>query len=143
MLPGNSIISIRPEYAEAILRLSKTVELRRRIPDTPKGTRLWIYATKPIAAIVGTAVVGDVARGAPQDIWSAYHLEVGVDEEQFYHYYRDAREAIAIELSQVQRCAPVSIQELRKLLAGFHPPQVMAKITQNDAENLEAWISAA
>jgi predicted transcriptional regulator len=104
---------------------------------------LWIYATKPIAAIVGTALVADVARGAPADIWSAYRSEVGVDEQQFYEYYQDAKEAVAIELSDVRRCAPISIQQLRTLLAGFHPPQVMAKITQNDAENLEAWIRAA
>jgi predicted transcriptional regulator len=54
---SDALISIRPGYANAILDGTKTIELRRRVPELVSGTRLWIYATRPTAAVVGVAPI--------------------------------------------------------------------------------------
>ena len=53
----DAIISIHPDYADAIFAGKKTIELRRRIPEVPSGTRLWIYATRPTGAIIGFVTI--------------------------------------------------------------------------------------
>lgn len=141
--PSDAIISIRPFYAEAILANRKTVELRRRIPLTPRGTRLWIYATKPIAAIVGTAIVSEVSRGAPADIWSAYGRDAHISVEAFDAYFEGTGEAIAIMLHDIRRIPDIGIEQVREILGAFHPPQVLTRISDDDASSLERWAEAA
>jgi hypothetical protein len=62
---SDAIISIHPGYADAILDGTKTIELRRRVPELANGTRFWIYATRPTAAVVGVATISDVKRAHP------------------------------------------------------------------------------
>jgi len=135
---ADAIISIRPEFAEAILNRSKSVELRRRIPATNRGTRLWIYATMPVGSIVGTAVVKEIARGSPTAIWNAYKAHVGLNRTSFFDYYDGADEAVALVLGTVTRCSPIGIGQLRLLRSGFHPPQVLTRLTSQEAE----WLSS-
>jgi predicted transcriptional regulator len=141
--PSEAIISIRPSHARAILKGSKTVELRRRIPPIVCGTRLWIYATRPLGAIVGTAMVDDIERGRPGDIWDIYHTEVGVSLAEFETYFDDTDEAIAIVLKSVQSGTPVDIAQLRAMRNGFHPPQVMVRISSTEARSLRQMTKVA
>ncbi len=133
---SEAIISIRPAFAEAILSYRKTVELRRRIPPIEVGTRLWIYATRPVAAIVGTAFIDTIFRGTPQAVWETYSDRIALDRGDFDRYFEGAREAIGIRLSMIQRLEPVGIEQLRIWKEGFHPPQVLSRITALDAKRL-------
>src|SRR5690242_11957139 len=94
----DALISIRPAYADAILSGSKTVELRRRIPSISAGMRLWIYSTKPVGALVGTADVEAVESGSPDDIWATHHMNAGVCRAQYEAYYNEASVAYGIML---------------------------------------------
>src|SRR6266851_9958504 len=63
LFPKDLLISIKPEYASAILEGRKTVELRRKFPeDVAFGSRLYIYSSSPIQAVVGIASVTRVDR---------------------------------------------------------------------------------
>jgi predicted transcriptional regulator len=137
--PGEAIISIRPNFVEAILSGSKTVELRRRIPPLEIGTRLWIYATRPIAAVLGSAIVDAIVRGTPKAVWETYSEQAAIDRDEFDSYFDGAREAIGISLAKVHRISPIDIRQLRQMRAGFHPPQVIAKLSTIEACALEAW----
>jgi predicted transcriptional regulator len=137
-----AIISIRPSFAEAILSGSKTIELRRKIPSIDPGTRIWIYATRPVGAVVGSALIERIIRGTPGAIWSSYGEETGVTHSHFKTYFDGAVEAIALFLTEVRRSKPVNIDKLRALRHGFHPPQVMAKITGKEAMSLRRWSDA-
>ncbi|MEP9377487.1 ASCH domain-containing protein [Aquabacter sp. CN5-332] len=130
---NEAIISIRPNFAEAIIAGEKTVELRRRIPPIEIGTRLWIYATKPVGAVIGSAVVKDIFRGLPEDIWDKGGNLSRVDRADFDIYFAGAVEAIGLLLWQARRGHPVSIEKLRSIRAGFHPPQVILRITDEEA----------
>lgn len=134
---AEAIISIRPSFVKAILSGQKTVELRRRIPPVGIGTRLWIYATKPTAAVLGSAIIENVLRGVPDTLWSQTSGRTGIDRAAFDTYFLGANEAIGLELGNVQCGKPVPIDELRKMRSGFHPPQVIAQLSTAEARSLQ------
>jgi predicted transcriptional regulator len=134
---AEAIISIRPNFAEAILAGDKTVELRRKIPPIVPGTRLWIYATKPVGAVVGSASVDGLIKGTPDEIWDRCGGQAGINREAFDAYFDGTQSAIALTLIDVRRGCPVSIEKLRSVRTGFHPPQVIARITETEALSLK------
>lgn len=133
---SEAIISIRPTFAEAILSGRKTVELRRRIPPIEVGARLWIYATRPTASIVGVAIIDTIFRGTPEAVWETYSDRTAINRSDFDRYFEGAREAIGIRLSKVKRTEPIGIGQLRAWKEGFHPPQVLSRITSSEAKRL-------
>lgn len=133
---SEALISIHPRFAEAIISGSKKVELRRRIPSLEVGTRLWIYATMPVKAIVGSAVVASIIRDTPEAIWSTYSEHSAIERDEFDHYFEGIREAVCIELRTVEKFKHLGIDKLRKWKVGFHPPQVISKIASSDAKRL-------
>jgi predicted transcriptional regulator len=132
----DAIISIRPIYANAILAGEKTIELRRRTPKLSPGTRLWIYATRPTAAVIGFVTVQKVARAHPRTIWQKHRGGTGVDHASFMAYFEGAQEAIAIVLQAAKRVGPITVQQLRCVRDRFHPPQVMIRLTDAEAKAL-------
>lgn len=133
---ADAIISIRQPYADAIIAGSKTIELRRRIPNLPVGTRLWIYATCPIAAVIGVATIQDVARARPSTIWRKHREGTVVDHASFKAYFNGAQEAVAILLEAARHVGPISIDQLRQIRHRFHPPQVLLRLTSDEAKAL-------
>lgn len=134
---SDAIISIHPRHANAILDGAKTVELRRRIPTLSVGTRLWIYATLPVGAIIGLATVDRIVRGEPKKIWLEFGDQTGIDRMDFDAYFSGAEEAIGLLLVDAQRSIEqVEIAQLRGLRDGFHPPRVMMTISSHEAQRL-------
>lgn len=134
---NDAIISIHPRHAHAILEGAKTIELRRRIPTLAVGTRLWIYATRPVGAVIGMATVERIVRGEPEQIWLEFGNQSGIDRLDFDAYFDGAEEAVGLLLVNVRRSvAHVAIERLRSLREGFHPPQVMMSISNREAQLL-------
>ncbi len=127
---NQAIISIKPTYSNAILEGSKTVELRRKIPPLEIGTRLWIYSTKPVASIVGLATVSAIVQDDPEKLWLQFSEKMGVCKQTFQDYFYGTNAAFAIHLENVSQIEPVPIEVLRTLFEGFHPPQVLARLTE-------------
>lgn len=134
---SNAIISIRPRFADAILAGEKTVELRRRIPALELGTRLWIYSTMPVGAVVGTTTVCSILREHPDDLWAKVRDFAGLQRPEFDEYFEGAPQAVAIFLTEPQRVQSVSIEQLREIRTGFHPPQVLMRVSQDEARALQ------
>ncbi len=133
----DALISIKPKYARAILAGTKTVELRRRIPKVVRGTRLWIYATRPLGAIVGSAIVQDIIEGPPAEVWERCMSRTAVTRSEFDDYFFGAETALALVLSQVIKRQEIGIEELREISEGFHPPQVLAWLSPEES----SWLS--
>ena len=144
MTTGNdAIISIHPRHAHAILDGAKTIELRRRIPSVSIGTRLWIYATRPLGAVIGTATVERIVRGKPEEIWLQFGHRTGIERPEYEAYFDGAQQAIGLILTEAQRSLRhVAIEDLRDLRQGFHPPQVLTWISRQEAQSLRAMASA-
>jgi len=134
---SDAIISIHPRHANAILDGAKTIELRRRIPALSIGTRLWIYATRPVGAVIGTATVERIVRGEPEEIWLEFGDQTGIARIDFDPYFDGVDQAIGLLLVNARRSIEhVEIEQLRCLRDGFHPPQVMMAISSREAQLL-------
>jgi len=138
--PVDAIISIHPDYADAILSGTKTIELRRRIPDVPPGTRLWIYATRPTGAVIGLATIQGIARANPVTIWRKHRKRTGLDYTSFKAYFDGSQMAVAILLTAVRRVGPITIGQLREIRDNFHPPQVLLRLTVSEAVKLRKLV---
>lgn len=134
----DAIISIYPDHADAILDGTKTIELRRRVPAVSSGMRLWIYATRPTAAVVGVVTIENVSRARPATIWKNHRRGAGVDHASFKAYFAGAQEAVAILLSAAKRVGPISVEQLRQVRDRFHPPQVLTHLTSVEARALRS-----
>ena len=134
----SALISIRPNYARAILAGIKTVELRRRIPVLQRGTRLWIYATRPLGAVVGTAIVQEIVEATPAHIWNTLKSRTALNRCEFDEYFSGTSCASALLLSDVLKTRRIGIEEMRKMLEGFHPPQVLMRLSPEQT----VWLSA-
>lgn len=132
----DALISIRPNYAEAILAGEKTVELRRRIPAINLGTRLWIYATRPLGAIVGSAVVDNIIDGTPAEVWDKCIGRIAIDRLEYDKYFSGTDRALGLSLSDIKRRRPIGIDQLREIQEGFHPPQVVARLSRQVSNSL-------
>lgn len=135
-----AIISIHQIYAEAILAGTKVVEFRRKLPEISPGARLWIYATRPIAAIVGFSTVLKIDRASPTTIWRKHRLNAGLSYSTFQAYFDGTNEAIAVLLSAPHRISPIHVGELAKVRRSFHPPQVLTRLTAAESKSLRALV---
>ena len=132
--PRALLLSVKPKYAEMLIDGVKTVELRRVPPRVDHGVPVLIYASTPRKAMVGVARVGAVEVGAVEAIWARYALEVGIDARDYDAYFDGASRAVAIGLYEVQRLQrSVPLDELRRRLAGFRPPQSFMYLGAADA----------
>jgi predicted transcriptional regulator len=133
---ADAIISIHTIYANAILEGRKTIETRRRVPELSSGTQLWIYATRPTGAVIGVATIQTVDKATPATIWKMHRSGIGIDHASFRAYFNGAQEAVAISLAEARRVGPITIDQLRRIRSGFHPPRVLIRLTTSEAKAL-------
>ena len=124
MLNRDVVVSIRPNYAKKIMDGKKTVELRRRFPETTStGSLALIYSTSPVRAIVGYATIEDVKYRSLRQIWRLYGQRACIEKSDFDAYFAGLTKGYAIILGQVkvlkkQIAAATLLEEF-----DFVPPQ--------------------
>lgn len=115
-----ALLSIRPKYAEEILAGRKRVEFRRR-PLPQDVTRVVIYATAPVARVVGAFQVEAVDSTTPSEAWRQYHQVGGIGREDFESYYEGTDTAHVIRIRDVEIAnSPFALSEVDESL---RPPQ--------------------
>lgn len=130
-------MSLHPRYATAILDGRKSVELRRQRVAVPPGTKVILYATSPVMALVGTATVTGVQIGTPSEIWKTHKEHGAISRRDYLTYMEGAEQASALLLDAVRPFSdPVPLAHLR---AGgsFHPPQSYRYV---DPDTLRGWV---
>jgi predicted transcriptional regulator len=118
-------------------RMWKQYWLERSIPKLSSGAKLWIYATRPTAAVVGVATIAKVVHANPKTIWKRHRNGIRINHDVFKDYFKGSQEAVAIILAAVNRVGPITIEQLRRIRARFHPPQVMTVLTTSEAKTLK------
>lgn len=118
------LISIRPEYVQAILQGRKSFELRRKFAkEVAIGSQILIYCTAPVSSLVATAKVSKVLAVAPSTIWKKYRNSIGVEKKFFDEYFKGTSRGFAIGLASVEELQrKVSYTELAEIF-GIRPPQ--------------------
>lgn len=119
-----ALFAVKPEFAEALVEGRKRFELRRTRPSLRTGDVVYVYATSPVKAVLGSFVCGSVVEGSPTGIWIQVGGEVEVSRRRFRDYFRSATRAFAIEVMSPRTLSePLTLDELRLSLPGFCPPQ--------------------
>jgi predicted transcriptional regulator len=123
------LISLKPKHANNLFHGIKTVELRKRRLKIAVGTRVWVYATAPTAAICGYAKLVRMASGSPSQIWESLGSQTAVSKEEFEEYFDTCEIAYGLVLGDVMAMQPtLSLEGIRKAVGDFHPPQFYCRL---------------
>jgi predicted transcriptional regulator len=95
-------MSIRPEFADAILTGTKLVEFRKR-RLAPDVTTVLIYATMPVGRVVGVFEVDGYDTGSPSAVWERHKAHAGISRRGFRAYYSGTRTAVALLVRDARR----------------------------------------
>ncbi|MEM3502998.1 MAG: hypothetical protein QXE05_07245 [Nitrososphaeria archaeon] len=114
----NVILSIKPKYCKMILSGVKKYEFRKKFPKDVKY--VYIYATSPIKKLVGKFKVGEIIEGSPTELWIRFRKYGGIDEDEFFKYYKGASKGYAIQIEKVRTFSPI---DPKTIMFDFKPPQ--------------------
>ena len=94
------LLSIKPEYAKAILQGKKQFEFRKT--RCKEGiNRIIFYASSPQKEVVGEAEIDEILEDTPARIWEQAKSAPGVSKKFFNTYYAGKNKAIAYRLKNV------------------------------------------
>ncbi|HEY4941698.1 MAG TPA: hypothetical protein VII56_09720 [Rhizomicrobium sp.] len=118
------LLSIKPEYAIAIVDGRKTVELRRKFPeDVAGGSKAFIYSSSPVQAVVAFAVIERVDRLALERLWQRHGKASCVDRATFDAYFLGQSIGCGVVLRSITSLAnPIPREDLKSRF-GILPPQ--------------------
>ena len=94
------LLSIKPEYAKAILDGKKKYEFRKRRCKAGVS-KIVFYATAPESKVVGEAEIEDIIEGDPSEIWEQTKEAAGITREKYCMYYDGYSNAVAYKLKNV------------------------------------------
>jgi len=136
------LISIRPKYADKVQSGVKTVELRKVKPRLTPGTTIFMYVSSPVKALMATCIVEKVVSAPPDELWAQVSTETGLSKEEFDEYFAGATEGYGICFHHFRSLdAPVELQSLRQIWAGFHPPQSYHYLDAHKRHQLNQWLN--
>ncbi|WP_146048548.1 hypothetical protein [Roseibium marinum] len=136
---SHAMISIHCDHAANIISGVKSVELRRRFMSLPPGSRLWIYSTLPVGALVATATIIAIDYDSPSALWSRYQSEAAVSQTLFFQYFGGCDLGCAIQLGDVEPISPVPLDSIRRIRGVNSIPQVATKISILEASKFEEF----
>jgi predicted transcriptional regulator len=134
------LMSIKPKFGEEILSGAKKYELRRLAgPLVEPGDRVFLYFTKPVAAVAGHFTSGVVFIVPPRNLprLLAELGDVGVGEEDV-KYVEGARYAMLIQVKAPTQCA----KPVKPADAGLRPPPSYRRIDKRAADQLLAMCNS-
>ncbi|PEG52808.1 ASCH domain-containing protein [Mycolicibacterium diernhoferi] len=95
-----ALLSVHPEYASALVSGRKTVEFRKR-PLAPDVTHVVIYATQPVARVVGVFSIREQVMESPRQLWNMFHNVAGISKAKFMDYYRGCSTGVGIRVGEM------------------------------------------
>lgn len=121
-----ALMSIRPEFANAILAGEKAVEFRKR-PIANDVSFVLIYATLPIGSLIGWCAITGQSTRSPKELWMQFKGVSGISKDRFFDYYDQRNSGTGIMVSEPVRFdEPIPLSELGDHL---RPPQSFQYLT--------------
>ena len=134
--PQVALLSIRPEYAEAILSGDKRVEFRRT-RFARRVSFVVIYATQPIGKVVGWFEVDGIDACPPEELWDKFRDCAGIGEDAFLQYYAGSETGYAIRVRTAFRLQ--RSKTLEHVSGTAKPPQSFAYLPKDTAQRVLAY----
>ena len=107
----------------------KTAELRRQqICKMASGDKVWLYATEPVASIVGYGIVKSVETMSVAQAWREHRAELGITKRE-YDTYTAAKDRVCLVFwDKISRLdTAIALADAKTRLAQFTPPQFYAQ----------------
>lgn len=120
-------MSIKPNFAYAILRGEKKYEFRRSI-FTRQVDIILLYATAPVGRVLAEFDVCSIISESVQSLWNRTKRFAGIGEELFLKYFQGRDYGHAIEIGQV-RPYKTPFCPIKHL--GIRPPQSFVYLSFN------------
>jgi predicted transcriptional regulator len=114
------LLSIHPEFAEAIFNGHKQYEFRR-VLFRQDVDEILVYATMPVARVIGSFRIEEIYEAAPKIVWAKTKEVAGVTKQKFDIYFKDRTRAFAIKVRNPVRFRKPQL--LSKYLPSNTPPQ--------------------
>jgi predicted transcriptional regulator len=116
-------MSIKPQYAEAILAGTKRIEFRKRkLADDISA--VVIYSTLPVGQIVGVFSVLTCEIASPTALWEKHRHHAGIGRAAYRNYYRGNSTAVGILINDALALdVPVPLPQA---WPSVRPPQCLA-----------------
>ena len=114
------LLSIHPEYANAIFNGHKGFEFRR-VLFKEDVREVVVYATSPVSRVIGKFEIEDIYTDSPNELWAKTESLAGVTKEMFDNYFKDRVKAFAIKVSNPVRFSKP--QPLSNYVPSNTPPQ--------------------
>ena len=132
----NVLLSVKPQYANAILDGTKKFEFRKSIFVTFQPEKVFIYASSPQKEIIGYFTYSEIKKDTPEKIWRASKKFAGIDEATYFNYFRGRQYAIAIKIASVIQLE----QSIRpsEYVENFIPPQSFYYLKKDSL--ISSWI---
>ena len=120
-MPTRVLLSVKPQFAEAILTGRKTFEFRRALFRRPDIDTVVLYASSPTCKVVGEFTIAEVLSLALDALWKTTRHGGGIDRDYFDRYFEGLAEGYALKVKRARRYrSPLC---LREDLGILHPPQ--------------------
>ena len=129
------LLSIRPEWASAILAGIKKWEYRKVAPKNANSARIILYASDPVQAIMGEFFVKQVLK-EPVDSLIMHTLhETPHTAKDIETYFFSSKECTALGVANVTTYEkPISLKRIREVNPNFVPPQNFIYLKEEDAQ---------
>jgi len=115
-------LSIKPQFAEAIVRGEKRFEFRR-VVFARNVDIIVVYATVPVKRVIAEFDVLRIVRRRVSALWDMTKEYAGIDEQYFRAYFRGREYGYAIEVGEV-RVYEIPVCPIAEF--GIRPPQSFA-----------------
>lgn len=124
MLPS-LVMSMKPKYADLIMKKKKTVEIRRSFSRKWSGKTVALYAGSPIRSIVGEVEIRQIVEGTAESLSKHFGPMIGASSYEVRRYLEGKKTGFAIILENPKQYRdPVPLEQLSSLLSqSFSPPQ--------------------
>lgn len=114
------LLSVKPEFAEKILYGSKRFEFRKKVPRLHINN-VYIYSSSPEKRIVGKFRIRNITKGTPQELWEKYKDDGGIEEEEFFTYFKGKSFGYSLHVDDVEKISPPI--DPKKVNEEFRAPQ--------------------
>jgi len=123
------LMSLRPEFAELILKGHKTVEFRRKFSKKYQGATIVFYITQPVKQFMFTATIAQVDHQQKMRLWETHRLHGGISEALFNRYFSGTEFGYAIQLSNIQNIPnQLSLKCAQQISPQLRPPQSFQRL---------------
>jgi predicted transcriptional regulator len=141
MLKQTLLLSIHPEHAENIFSGIKKAELRKVRPRLSKGDHVYVYVSSPRKELIGAFEVSHIISDNPNSLWHQVKEYAALTKERFNEYYHNASMGYAIVIEKIWLLNnSISLEQLRRKLPGFCPPQGYRYLKKSDIQRIESLV---